>query len=86
MKAVKATLLYDGKGGVKKDVYVVFDREIRGVYKRKPRNAEVIAEGVVTPAFIDGHSHIGMDRYGEPYQEGEANEQMDSDGLGSSAR
>nr|WP_206203820.1 amidohydrolase [Thermococcus sp. 21S9] len=78
VKAVKATLLYDGLGNVQRDVYVVFDKSIMDVTKEKPKDAEVVAEGVVTPAFIDGHSHIGMDRYGEPYQEGEANEQMDS--------
>ncbi|ASJ04626.1 amidohydrolase [Thermococcus barossii] len=78
MKAVKASLLYDGLGNVLRDVYVVFDRDIVDVTKEKPKEAEIIAEGVVTPAFIDGHSHIGMDRYGEPYQEGEANEQMDA--------
>jgi imidazolonepropionase-like amidohydrolase len=40
---------------------------------------EIIAEGaVVTPAFIDSHSHIGMVRTGEPEKEEEANEHMDS--------
>ena len=78
MKAVKATLLYNGLGNIKKDVYIVFDKEIKEITKEKPKDAEIIAEGVVTPAFIDGHSHIGMERYGEPYQEGEANEEMDS--------
>lgn len=78
MKAVKATLLYDGLGNVKRDVYVVFEKEIKEIVKEKPEDVEIVAEGVVTPAFIDGHSHIGMERYGEPYQEGEANEQMDA--------
>lgn len=78
MKAVKATLLYDGLGNVKKDVYIVFEKEIKKIAKKKPKDVEIVAEGVVTPAFIDGHSHIGMERYGEPYQEGEANEQMDA--------
>jgi len=78
MKAVKATLLYDGLGNVLRNVYVVFDKDIVDVTREKPKEAEIVAEGVVMPAFIDGHSHIGMDRYGEPYQEGEANEQMDA--------
>jgi len=30
--------------------------------------------GVVTPAFIDAHSHIGLERQGEPWQEGEVND------------
>ena len=33
---------------------------------------------VVTPAFIDAHSHIGMIRAGEPAAESEANERMDA--------
>ncbi len=76
-KAVKATLLYDGLGGVRKDVYVVFDEKILKVTEEKPKE-EVIAEGVVTPAFLDAHSHIGMVRSGEPSQEEESNEEMDS--------
>ncbi len=32
---------------------------------------------VVTPAFIDAHCHIGMERSGEPRSEGESNEHMD---------
>jgi imidazolonepropionase-like amidohydrolase len=42
---------------------------------------EIIQEGddiVVTPAFIDSHSHIGMVRSGEPGNEEESNEQMNS--------
>ena len=33
---------------------------------------------IVTPAFIDSHSHIRMVRSGEPSKEEEANEQMSS--------
>ena len=33
---------------------------------------------VITPAFIDPHSHIGMVRLAEPSKEDEANEQMNS--------
>ncbi len=33
---------------------------------------------VITPAFIDAHSHIGLIRAGEPSAEAEANEQMDA--------
>ncbi|MDZ7762039.1 MAG: hypothetical protein U5L00_17525 [Desulfovermiculus sp.] len=33
---------------------------------------------VVTPAFIDPHSHIGMVRGGEPETEAEANDRQDS--------
>ncbi|BAA29076.1 amidohydrolase [Pyrococcus horikoshii] len=78
MKAVKATLMYDGLGNIEKNVYIIFDKDIVNITREKPKDVEVVAEGVVTPAFIDAHSHIGMDRYGEPYQESELNEQMDS--------
>jgi imidazolonepropionase-like amidohydrolase len=33
---------------------------------------------VITPAFIDAHSHMGLIRAGEPSAEAEANEQMDT--------
>ena len=33
---------------------------------------------VITPAFIDAHSHIGLIRGGEPADEAEANEHMDA--------
>ena len=53
------------------------------VGSRKPEDtgSEIIVEGdniVVTPAFIDSHSHIGMVRSGEPGKEEESNEHMNS--------
>ncbi len=78
MQYVKADLLYDGVG-VQRNVYVGFEGDvIRYVGRSKRGGGEVLGEGVVTPAFIDGHSHIGMARSGEPSREDEANEQMDS--------
>ena len=56
MKYVKADILYDGTG-MRKNVYVGFDREITYVGEKKPEG-EHVARGVVTPAFVDGHSHI----------------------------
>ncbi len=76
MKVVKATTLYDGES-LLKDVYVGFNEKIEYVGKTRPEG-EVIGEGTVTPAFVDGHSHIGMARAGEPGSEDEANERMDS--------
>ena len=79
MKAVKANVLYDGTGKkARKNVYVLFDGDkIVGV-SRERKGAEVIAEGIVTPGFIDPHCHIGMARSGEPYQEDETNEEMNA--------
>jgi len=56
-------------------------------FLKPTENCEVILEEdsshnnntiVITPAFIDPHSHIGMVRSGEPSKEEEANEQMNS--------
>ena len=79
MKALKANVLYDGTGKrARKNVYVLFDGDkIVGVSKER-KDAEIIGEGIVTPAFIDPHCHIGMARSGEPYQEDETNEQMNA--------
>lgn len=76
MKYVKADILYDGTG-MRKNVYVGFDREITYVGEKKPEG-EQVAQGVVTPAFVDGHSHIGMVRAGEPSDEDESNERMET--------
>ena len=82
-KALKANLLYTGKPSeVLEDVYIVWEGEkIVSIVKEKPKDVEEIIEfdrAIVTPAFIDAHSHIGMDRAGEPSEEGEANEKFDS--------
>ncbi|ALU11605.1 imidazolonepropionase [Ignicoccus islandicus DSM 13165] len=77
MKVLKAKKLYVGDGNVKENVYVAFNgNEI--VHVGEEVGGEYLGEfEVVTPAFIDPHSHIGMDRAGEPYYEEEANEHMD---------
>ncbi|MHB1492525.1 MAG: amidohydrolase family protein [Thermoplasmataceae archaeon] len=77
MKYVKARLLYDGKS-IRKDQYVSFDDKITSIDDKKPLNGDFIGEGIITPAFIDSHSHIGMVRSGEPSAEDESNEQMEN--------
>jgi imidazolonepropionase-like amidohydrolase len=88
MKAIKSKILFDGTSE-RKDVFVGFEgNEIRYVGNSKPpENCEVILEEdasysnntiVITPAFIDPYSHIGMVRSGEPSKEEEANEQMNT--------
>ncbi len=79
MQSIKATLLYDGTGSkAKKDVYVIFNDGRIVEVGREKKGSEVIAEGIVTPGFLDPHCHIGMARSGEPYQEDETNEQMNA--------
>jgi imidazolonepropionase-like amidohydrolase len=84
MKLIKSKVLFDGTEE-KENMIIGFDGdEIKYVGSRKPdeyRGTEIILEGddiVVTPAFIDSHSHIGMVRSGEPGKEEESNEQMNS--------
>ena len=79
LKFVKAKKVYVGNGEVLNDVYISFDTSILYIGKEKPKEGEDLGEyEVITPAFIDAHSHIGMDRAGEPWYEEEANEEMDS--------
>ena len=76
MFAIKANVLYDGYGK-KEDVFIVIDSDrIKEITEKNP-GIDVQFEGIVTPAFIDGHSHIGMARHGEPVSEEETNEIRD---------
>ncbi len=66
----------------KTDCYIYFgDDIISYAGKEKPSQSEIeiIAEDVVViPAFIDAHSHIGMARAGQPEDDDESNEHMES--------
>ncbi len=75
MKCIHAKKLYTGTSVVD-DAYLLFEgREIAGV--SKTRKGTVAGKfPVVTPAFIDPHSHIGMYRTAEPEAEGEGNDEM----------
>jgi imidazolonepropionase-like amidohydrolase len=68
---VRADQLYDGRS-VHTDMTVVVEgRHIVDVTDR-PCPGDI--RGIVTPAFIDPHSHIGMERQGEPVLETETDE------------
>lgn len=71
---IKANVLFDGIGK-QKNKYIIIegDRIIDIVNKKLTADYE----GVVTPAFIDAHSHIGMAREGEPSSEEEANDTLE---------
>jgi len=82
MKVIKANHLFDGINERKENLFIGFDKDkIQYVDSNKPKEEiEVIAEGkdiVVTPAFIDSHSHIGLQRSAEYSGQYEENEQMD---------
>ena len=76
MKCLFANLLYTGTD-LRDQVFLSFkNASIIGVTKTKPSKGRLIGEfQVVTPAFIDPHSHIGLYRAGEPESDGEDNEQ-----------
>ena len=75
IRCVRADTLYTGSS-VEKNAWLLFDgSRVAGV--SKTRKGEQVGEcAVITPAFIDAHSHIGMARATEPASEGEANEHM----------
>ena len=74
---VFARTLYTGKS-VRHNVFLVFSgNTVTGLASAK-KGRVLGAYEVITPAFIDAHSHIGLHRSGEPTNEGEANEQLDS--------
>ena len=77
MKCVFAKTIYTGKSTVT-DRYLVFNGNNISGLSKTVKGKLVGRCDVLTPAFIDPHSHIGMERSGEPSGEGEANDQLDS--------
>src|SRR5512137_2315904 len=77
MTYVRARTLYTGTS-VLKDAYLLFDGATVAGVSRTPKGEPAGEYPVVTPAFVDPHCHIGLERSGEPDKEGEANDQMDS--------
>lgn len=68
---IAAEILYDGKGKQENCSIILEKDKVVEVLKKKIKSDY---QGYVTPAFIDAHSHIGMDREGEPWTESEAND------------
>ena len=71
---IRAETLFDGERVLADATIVVEGDRIVDVGKRR---LKANFTGVVTPAFIDAHSHIGMLRQGEPGDEAEANDHTD---------
>jgi len=77
MNCVHAKKIYTGRKVVDNG-YVAFNgAKLVGVSNEK-RGKLLGRFAVITPAFIDPHSHIAMVRAGEPGAEAEANDHMDS--------
>ncbi len=77
MNCVHTKTIYTGTS-VMEDAYLLFaGQTIAAVSPRK--QGELLGEfAVVTPAFIDPHSHIGMTRAGEPSTESESNDKLEA--------
>jgi imidazolonepropionase-like amidohydrolase len=77
MDYIFAKTIYTGKKVISNAHLLFNGKKISGISKTK-RGRNLGKFDVLTPAFIDPHSHIGMERTGEPTSEGEANEHQDS--------
>ena len=77
MKVYHAKKLHNGRKFLENLYIGVENDKIVYLGDKQPDGEFVGSFPVVTPAFIDGHSHIGMDRAGEPYTESEANDISD---------
>jgi imidazolonepropionase-like amidohydrolase len=77
VKSLFAETLYTGDE-VLRNVHLLFEGSVVKGTSMEPRGELIGRFPVVTPAFIDAHCHIGMERSGEPGSEGEANEHMES--------
>lgn len=77
MNCVFAKMIYTGKSVVTNG-YLVFNGQ-KLVDIATSKKGKLLGKfPVLTPAFVDPHSHIGMERAGEPGSEGEANDHLDS--------
>lgn len=69
---IKANVLYDGKTRQENRKIVIEGSTIIEVSAAGQVKADY--EGIITPGFLDAHSHIGMFREGEPQSEAEGND------------
>ncbi len=75
-RCIHADLIYTGTDVVE-NAWLLFDGACIAGVTAEPQGEEVGECAVLTPAFIDAHSHIGMHRAAEPAAESESNENMD---------
>lgn len=77
MNCIRGEMIYTGTSVLKKG-YLLFDGQKLAGISTTRKGALLGDFPVITPAFIDAHCHIGMERSGEPGGEGEANERLDT--------
>jgi len=77
VKSLFAETLYTGDE-LLRNIHLLYEGSVVKGTSMEPRGEFIGRFPVVTPAFIDAHCHIGMERSGEPGTEGEANERMES--------
>jgi imidazolonepropionase-like amidohydrolase len=77
MQSVYARVIYTGLETIKEG-YVNFEGSKIVSISERPEGEVLYKAEVITPAFIDPHSHIGMARSGEPNYEEESNETFES--------
>lgn len=68
---VRAEQLYTGKERMAGRTIIIEGNRIVDIL---PKAIQADFTGIVTPAFIDAHSHIGMERQGEPIAESEVDD------------
>ena len=79
MRAIFGKTVYLGNEKLMHKAYVLFNHnKIIGVTHIKPDYDVIGKYEVITPAFIDAHCHIGATRAGEPPEEDDVNDEMDS--------
>jgi imidazolonepropionase-like amidohydrolase len=77
MQCVYGKKIYTGKAVIE-NAYLIFNQQHIVALAKAPQGERLGEFPVITPAFIDAHSHIGMIRAGEPASEAEGNEHLDS--------
>jgi imidazolonepropionase-like amidohydrolase len=76
MKSVRADLIYTGLD-VEQNKYLNYGDGRIDSLSSEPKGEVTGEYAVLTPAFVDAHSHIGLIRAGEPGDEREANEKLE---------
>lgn len=77
MNCVFAKIIYTGQSLNENAFLQIKNDRIAGI--SKTAQGRLLGKfDVITPAFIDPHSHIGINRSGEPNDQGEVNEKMNT--------